>query len=239
MSKNNGQQFINGQRVAANAPALDIAAKTISQQVMYLVRRPLKKWIKLLKLHITLLVYSQTSQEQRASFLEEIARQIEALGANLQEVASLETGLPLARLQGETGRVTGQLRLFAELLRRGDFYGARIDVALPERKPLPRVDLRQYKVGVGPVAVFGASNFPLAFSTAGGDTVAALAAGCPVVFKAHSGHMATAELVAEAIEKAIEVCGMPKGTFNMILAAVLCKLGRTSTHSSSRFYRFT
>ncbi|MFX5084634.1 aldehyde dehydrogenase (NADP(+)), partial [Acinetobacter baumannii] len=96
-----------------------------------------------------------------ASFLEEIARQIEALGANLQEVASLETGLPLARLQGETGRVTGQLRLFAELLRRGDFYGARIDVALPERKPLPRVDLRQYKVGVGPVAVFGASNFPL------------------------------------------------------------------------------
>lgn len=124
--------------------------------------------------------------------------------------------MPLARLQGETGRVTGQLRLFAELLRRGDFYGARIDVALPERKPLPRVDLRQYKVGVGPVAVFGASNFPLAFSTAGGDTVAALAAGCPVVFKAHSGHMATAELVAEAIEKAIEVCGMPKGTFNMI-----------------------
>lgn len=126
------------------------------------------------------------------------------MGANLQEVASLETGLPLARLQGETGRVTGQLRLFAELLRRGDFYGARIDVALPERKPLPRVDLRQYKVGVGPVAVFGASNFPLAFSTAGGDTVAALAAGCPVVFKAHSGHMATAELVAEAIEKQLK-----------------------------------
>ena len=105
------------------------------------------------------------------------------MGANLQEVASLETGLPLARLQGETGRVTGQLRLFAELLRRGDFYGARIDVALPERKPLPRVDLRQYKVGVGPVAVFGASNFPLAFSTAGGDTVAALAAGCPLSLK--------------------------------------------------------
>ena len=126
------------------------------------------------------------------------------MGANLQEVASLETGLPLARLQGETGRVTGQLRLFAELLRRGDFYGARIDVALPERKPLPRVDLRQYKVGVGPVAVFGASNFPLAFSTAGGDTVAALAAGCSVVFKAHSGHMATAELVAEAIEKPLK-----------------------------------
>ncbi|MEG1093474.1 MAG: aldehyde dehydrogenase family protein, partial [Acinetobacter sp.] len=130
--------------------------------------------------------------------------------------ASLETGLPLARLQGETGRITGQLRLFAQLLRRGDFYAARIDPALPDRKPMPRVDLRQYKVGLGPVAVFGASNFPLAFSTAGGDTVAALAAGCSVVFKAHSGHMATAELVAEAIEKAVVKCGMPAGTFNMI-----------------------
>jgi NADP-dependent aldehyde dehydrogenase len=92
-------------------------------------------------------LYSQTSQEQRAGFLDEIAVEIEALGASLQEVASLETGLPLARLQGETGRITGQLRLFAQLLRRGDFYGARIDPALPERKPMPRVDLRQYKVG--------------------------------------------------------------------------------------------
>ncbi|WP_144733515.1 aldehyde dehydrogenase (NADP(+)) [Acinetobacter oleivorans] len=218
MSKNNGRQFINGQRVAANALALEsIAAKDYQPTGYVFSQATLEEVDQAAQAaHNAFLVYSQTSQEQRASFLEEIARQIEALGANLQEVASLETGLPLARLQGETGRVTGQLRLFAELLRRGDFYGARIDVALPERKPLPRVDLRQYKVGVGPVAVFGASNFPLAFSTAGGDTVAALAAGCPVVFKAHSGHMATAELVAEAIEKAIEVCDMPKGTFNMI-----------------------
>lgn len=218
MSKNNGRQFINGQRVAANAPALEsIAAKDYQPTGYVFSQATLEEVDQAAQAaHNAFLVYSQTTQEQRASFLEEIARQIEALGANLQEVASLETGLPLARLQGETGRVTGQLRLFAELLRRGDFYGARIDVALPERKPLPRVDLRQYKIGVGPVAVFGASNFPLAFSTAGGDTVAALAAGCPVVFKAHSGHMATAELVAEAIEKAIEVCGMPKGTFNMI-----------------------
>ncbi|EMR8058592.1 aldehyde dehydrogenase (NADP(+)) [Acinetobacter baumannii] len=218
MSKNNGRQFINGQRVAVNAPALEsIGAKDYQPTGYVFSQATLEEVDQAAQAaHNAFLVYSQTSQEQRASFLEEIARQIEALGANLQEVASLETGLPLARLQGETGRVTGQLRLFAELLRRGDFYGARIDVALPERKPLPRVDLRQYKVGVGPVAVFGASNFPLAFSTAGGDTVAALAAGCPVVFKAHSGHMATAELVAEAIEKAIEVCGMPKGTFNMI-----------------------
>ncbi len=108
------------------------------------------------------------------------------------------------------------MRLFAKVLRRGDFYGARIDTAILDRKPMPRVDMRQCKMGVGPVAVFGASNFPLAFSTAGGDTAAALAAGCPVVFKAHSGHMATAECVADAIIRAAEKTGMPKGVFNMI-----------------------
>jgi NADP-dependent aldehyde dehydrogenase len=107
------------------------------------------------------------------------------------------------------------MRLFAQVLRRGDFLGARIDLALPERQPLPRVDLRQMRIGVGPVAVFGASNFPLAFSTAGGDTAAALAAGCPVVFKAHSGHMATADLVARH-QRAAERTGMPKGVFNMV-----------------------
>ncbi|MGH8332898.1 MAG: aldehyde dehydrogenase (NADP(+)), partial [Pseudomonas sp.] len=119
-------------------------------------------------------------------------------------------------IQGERGRTSGQMRLFAKVLRRGDFYGARIDQALPERQPLPRPDLRQYRIGLGPVAVFGASNFPLAFSTAGGDTASALAAGCPVVFKAHSGHMATAELVADAIIRAAEKTGMPAGVFNMI-----------------------
>ena len=221
MSKNNGQQFINGQRVATNVPTIESIAAVDYQPTGYLFSQATLEEVNQAAeaAHQAFLLYSQTSTEDRAAFLEEIATQIEALGANLQEVASLETGLPLARLQGETGRVTGQLRLFAQLLRRGDFYGARIDVALPERKPLPRVDLRQCKMGVGPVAVFGASNFPLAFSTAGGDTVAALAAGCPVVFKAHSGHMATAELVAEAIEKAIVVCGMPSGTFNMIFGS--------------------
>ena len=124
--------------------------------------------------------------------------------------------MPAARIQGERGRTSGQMRLFAQVLRRGDFLGARIDLALPERQPLPRVDLRQMRIGVGPVAVFGASNFPLAFSTAGGDTAAALAAGCPVVFKAHSGHMATADLVGCAIVRAAERTGMPKGVFNMV-----------------------
>ncbi|MEN8993123.1 aldehyde dehydrogenase (NADP(+)), partial [Avibacterium paragallinarum] len=154
--------------------------------------------------------------EQRAVFLEAIADELDALGEDFLNTISLETALPIARLQGERGRTSGQMRLFAKVLRRGDFLGARIDTALPDRQPLPRPDLRQIKIGVGPVAVFGASNFPLAFSTAGGDTASALAAGCSVVVKAHSGHMATADYVAQAIERAVEKTGMPKGVFNMI-----------------------
>ena len=161
-------------------------------------------------------VYRTLSAERRAQFLDAIAEQIDALDDDFIATVCRETALPTARIQGERGRVTGQMRLFAKVLRRGDFYGARIDLPLPERKPAPRPDLRQYRIGVGPVGVFGASNFPLAFSTAGGDTASALAAGCPVVFKAHSGHMATAELVAEAILRAADKTDMPKGVFNMI-----------------------
>jgi NADP-dependent aldehyde dehydrogenase len=161
-------------------------------------------------------VYRNLSALRRAEFLEAIADQIDALGEEFVAIVCRETALPTARIQGERGRTSGQMRLFAKVLRRGDFHGARIDQALPERQPLPRPDLRQVRIGVGPVAVFGASNFPLAFSTAGGDTAAALAAGCPVVFKAHSGHMATADLVAQAIERAAQATGMPAGVFNMI-----------------------
>ncbi|SFB51342.1 aldehyde dehydrogenase (NADP(+)) [Azotobacter beijerinckii] len=161
-------------------------------------------------------VYRALPAARRAEFLEAIAAEIDALGDDFVAIVCRETALPAARIQGERGRTSGQMRLFAQVLRRGDFYGARIDRALPDRKPLPRVDLRQCRLGVGPVAVFGASNFPLAFSTAGGDTAAALAAGCPVVFKAHSGHMATAECVADAILRAAEKTGMPAGVFNMI-----------------------
>ena len=156
---------------------------------------------------------------RRAEFLEAIAMQLEALDDEFVALVTRETALPTGRIQGERSRTSHQMRLFAQVLRRGDFYGARIDRALPERQPLPRVDLRQYRIGVGPVAVFGASNFPLAFSTAGGDTAAALAAGCPVVFKAHSGHMATAERVADAIIRAAEQTDMPKGVFNMLYGA--------------------
>ncbi|WP_277373487.1 aldehyde dehydrogenase (NADP(+)) [Pseudomonas sp. AA-38] len=160
--------------------------------------------------------YRSLSAVRRAEFLEAIADEIDALGDDFVALVCRETALPAARIQGERGRTSGQMRLFAKVLRRGDFYGARIDRALPDRQPLPRPDLRQYQIGVGPVAVFGASNFPLAFSTAGGDTASALAAGCPVVFKAHSGHMATAECVADAVIRAAEKTGMPKGVFNMI-----------------------
>ncbi|MEJ5039363.1 aldehyde dehydrogenase (NADP(+)) [Pseudomonas sp. B21-036] len=156
---------------------------------------------------------------RRAEFLDAIADELDGLGDDFIATVCRETALPAARIQGERGRTSGQLRLFANVLRRGDFHGARIDRALPERQPLPRPDLRQYRIGLGPVAVFGASNFPLAFSTAGGDTASALAAGCPVVFKAHSGHMATAEWVADAILRAAQRTGMPAGVFNMIYGA--------------------
>ncbi|AYW53247.1 aldehyde dehydrogenase (NADP(+)) [Raoultella ornithinolytica] len=160
--------------------------------------------------------YSGTSPETRARFLETIADELDGLGESFFAIAHAETALPLARLQGERARTSGQLRMFAGLLRRGDVLGARIDTALPARQPLPRADLRQYQVALGPVAVFGASNFPLAFSTAGGDTASALAAGCPVVVKAHPGHMATAEQTAQAIVRAVEKCALPGGVFNMI-----------------------
>ena len=163
--------------------------------------------------------YKALSAERRAAFLDAIADELDALDDEFVALVCRETALPAARIAGERGRTSGQMRLFATVLRRGDFYAARIDQALPERTPLPRPDVRQYRIGLGPVAVFGASNFPLAFSTAGGDTASALAAGCPVVFKAHSGHMATAEQVADAILRAAERTGMPQGVFNMIYGA--------------------
>lgn len=163
--------------------------------------------------------YKALSAERRAAFLDAIADELDALDDQFVALVCRETALPAARIAGERGRTSGQMRLFATVLRRGDFYAARIDQALPERTPLPRPDVRQYRIGLGPVAVFGASNFPLAFSTAGGDTASALAAGCPVVFKAHSGHMATAEQVADAILRAAERTGMPQGVFNMIYGA--------------------
>jgi NADP-dependent aldehyde dehydrogenase len=161
-------------------------------------------------------VYRETAPETRARFLEAIAQNILDIGDDLIERCMIESGLPRARLEGERGRTVGQLRMFAAVVRNGDYIGARIDPALPERKPLPRVDLRLRHIGLGPVAVFGASNFPLAFSVAGGDTASALAAGCPVIVKAHSAHPGTSELVGRAVQKAVKDCGLPEGTFSLL-----------------------
>jgi alpha-ketoglutaric semialdehyde dehydrogenase len=160
--------------------------------------------------------YRVTTSEQRARFLERIADNVEALRDALVARASAETGLPQQRITGEVGRTTGQLRLFAEVLREGSWNGARIDPAQPQREPLPRPDIRQRAVPLGPVAVFGASNFPLAFSVAGGDTASALAAGCPVVVKAHDAHPGTSELVGRAISAAVSASGLPAGTFSLL-----------------------
>jgi 2,5-dioxopentanoate dehydrogenase len=154
--------------------------------------------------------------EKRAQLLEAIAERILGIGDALIERAHLESALPKARLEGERGRTVGQLRLFASLVRDGRWCGAVLDSALPERKPLPRSDLRARRIGLGPVAVFGASNFPLAFSVAGGDTASALAAGCPVVVKAHLAHPGTSELVGRAIQQAVADVGLPEGVFSLI-----------------------
>lgn len=163
--------------------------------------------------------YRAISPEERATFLERIADNIEAVAAELTERAVAETGLPAARIEGERGRTIGQLRLFADVVRQGDHHQARIDPAQPQRKPAARLDIRQRHIPLGPVAVFGASNFPLAFSTAGGDTASALAAGCPVVVKAHNAHPGTAELVGAAIARAVADSGLPGGVFSLVFGA--------------------
>jgi len=159
--------------------------------------------------------FAATSLEERAAFLDACAEQIMALGDELLERVSLETGYPRGRAENERGRTCNQLKMFAGVVRAGDFLDVRIDSALPERTP-PRPDLRFVKQALGPVAVFGSSNFPLAFSAAGGDTASALAAGCPVVVKSHNSHPGSGELVAQALAKAAEKCGMPAGVINFV-----------------------
>jgi len=158
--------------------------------------------------------YRNSSGAKKAAFLNAIADEILALDDKLIQIYSAESGLPTGRAQGERGRTIGQLRMFAELVKEGSWVEAAIDTAQPERKPMPKVDLRKMLVPLGPIVVFGASNFPLAFSTAGGDTAAAFAAGCPVIIKSHPMHAGTGELVASAIVKAAEKTGMPNGIFS-------------------------
>jgi NADP-dependent aldehyde dehydrogenase len=161
-------------------------------------------------------LYRKIEPARRAQFLRAIATNIEQLGDELISVAVSESGLPPARLQGERGRTTGQLRIFADLIEEGSWVNARIDHADANRKPAPKPDVRLMKIALGPVAVFAASNFPLAFSVAGGDTASALAAGCTVIVKAHPSHPGTSELVACAIIAAAETCKMPDGVFSLV-----------------------
>lgn len=163
--------------------------------------------------------FRSTRPAKRAAFLESIAANIMEIGDELIERAHAESGLPAARLQGERARTVGQLRLFAQVVRDGHYLRATIDSAQPQRQPAPRSDLRLLKMPLGPVAVFGASNFPLAFSVAGGDTASALAAGAPVIVKAHSAHLGTSELVGRAIQRAVQQHELPEGVFSLLFGA--------------------
>ena len=160
--------------------------------------------------------FGYSNRADRANLLREISNEIDARGDEITAIGVRETGLPEVRLNGERGRAVGQFRLFADLLEAGDYLDRRFDEALPDREPLPRPDLRLIQRPVGPVAVFGASNFPLAFSAAGGDTASALAAGCPVVVRGHSAHPGISDFVAQAIDAAIKTCGMHPGIFSQI-----------------------
>lgn len=160
--------------------------------------------------------FRETSLETRAKFLETVASEIESLGDTLIERAVAETGLPPARILGERGRTCQQLRIFARTVLAGEWLDVRVDTPLPDRAPAPRLGLRQRQIPVGPVVVFGASNFPLAFSVAGGDTASAFAAGCPVIVKAHAAHPGTSELVGRAIQSAVKKCQLPEGVFSLL-----------------------
>lgn len=163
--------------------------------------------------------YSRVSGKVKGGLLRKIAEEIESLGESLIARAVQETALPAARIKGETARTCFQLRLFAELVEEGSWVGARIDRADPQRASAPKPDIRSLWRPLGPVVVFCASNFPLAFSVAGGDTASALAAGNPVVVKAHAAHPGTAEMTAQAVRRAVTACGLPEGIFSLLFDA--------------------
>lgn len=182
--------------------------------------------------------FAETSRAERATFLDTIAEEILNLGPQLIEITSKETGLPQARLEGERGRTVNQLKLFAHYLRNGNDNSITEEADL-NRTPLPKPATQLTYLAVGPVAVFGASNFPYAFSTAGGDTASALAAGCPVIVKGHPAHPGTSELTAQAIDKAIKRCGLPCGVFSLLQSAQRDLSHRLVTHPIIKAVGFT
>ena len=209
-----GKHLIAGQWVAGEATFHSAPAS--GQALPYSVGTPAHVNAAVVVAEDAFPSYSALSREARAAFLDKIADEIEARSAAITAIGTSETGLPVARLEGERSRTTGQLRLFADHIRKGDYLDRGHDPALPDRKPAPRPEIRMVQRPIGPVAVFGASNFPLAFSTAGGDTASALAAGCPVVVKGHSAHPGTGEIVAQAVDAAIKSMGLHPGVFSLV-----------------------
>lgn len=218
-----GTQFINGRRTAASGDRFSSFDAATGEALPYAFFEASEAEVAQAAAAAARAFpeYQKSGIEERAAFLEAIAGELDALDDAFIQAVMQETGLPEVRVRGERLRTSNQLRLFAAVVRRGDFLGPRIDTALPDRLPLPRPDIRQYRVPLGPVAVFGAGNFPLAFSVAGGDTASALAAGCPVVVKAHPGHPATSELVAGAVVRAVDRCGLPPGVFGMVFGGLV------------------
>lgn len=211
-------QLLPGDFEAAGSDVVDSALATAKQA-----------WLKL----------KNIGGAKKAAFLRAVADEIAALGTTLVERAMAESGLPQARLTGELGRTTSQLRMFADLVEEGSWVQAVIDTAQPERAPLPKPDIRKMLVALGPVVVFGASNFPLAFSVAGGDTASAFAAGCPVVVKAHPAHPGTSALVGGAIAKAAQSTGMPQGVFSLLFDNAYAVGEQLVKHPDTKAVAFT
>ena len=237
-----GKNLIGGKAIASNgaktfsginaatgeklAPLFHEATKAEADEAVALAEKAFEK-------------YRTQPAEKIAAFLDRIAEEILKLGDELIRRCALETGLPEARLNGERNRTVNQFKMFAELVREGSWLEASVDRAQPDRKPLPKVDLRRMLIPLGPVVVFGASNFPLAYSVGGGDSASALAAGCPIVVKAHPAHPGASELVARAIQAAVEATGMPSGVFSMV-HGVSTEIGmRLVEHPATRAVGFT
>jgi NADP-dependent aldehyde dehydrogenase len=236
-----GTSFIGYSRGVANAPLTQAINPATQEKLEPGFASPsldeVERAVQLA--HAAFPQYRLTSAATRAAFLRLIATEIEAVADDIAARGCAETGLPEARLRGETGRTVGQLRLFASMLDDGSWLDARIEHAQPDRTPIPKVDLRSMMRPLGPVAVFCASNFPLAYSVAGGDTASALAVGCPVIVKAHSSHPGTAEIVASAVIRAAQASGMPEGVFSVLYGSGVTVGGALVKHPHIKAVGFT
>jgi len=237
----NGQSLVGGERGAPTGPSFQAINPATGERLdpAYFSASATEVDRAVALASSAFAVFSSISGKARGALLRRIADGLDRNREPIAERAHLETALPMPRLLGEVGRTTGQLRLFASVIEEGSWVEARIDSALPDRQPLPRPSLRSMLRPLGPVAIFGASNFPLAFSAAGGDTASALAAGCPVIFKAHPAHPGTSELVAEVIVQAIADEGLPEGVFSLLYDAGIEVGAALVRHSQIEAISFT